>query len=65
LIEVSGSETPEVSVLSANSLAKSGDDIDALIANHFLSMNSQFGLDAVAKKLLLEASRKLKEALSG
>ena len=64
LIEVSGSETPEVSVLSANSLAKSGDDIDALIANHFLSMNSQFGLDAVAKKLLLEASRKLKEALS-
>lgn len=64
LIEVTGSQQPEVSVLAANSIAKSGDDVDTSIATYLLEKNPQFKSDPTARKLVLDASRRLKEALS-
>lgn len=64
LIETSGNDNPEVSVLAANSLSKSGDDVDYSIVEYLRSRDNQLGSDDLTTKYLTNAARQLKEILS-
>ena len=64
LIETSGNDNPEVSVLAANSLSKSGDDVDNSIVAFLRSRDRQLGSDKTSSKYLMDAARELKEILS-
>ena len=64
LLEVSGTENPEISVLSADSLPRSGDDIDNSIVAHFKNEDPSLVVDSQNRILLFNAARRLKEILS-
>lgn len=64
LIETSDNNSPEVSVLSANSLPKSGDDVDYSIVDYLRRRDDQLGSDELTTKYLTDAARQLKEILS-
>ena len=64
LIETSDNHNPEVSVLAANSLSKSGDDVDYSIVDFLRQRDNQLGSDELTTKYLTNAARQLKEILS-
>jgi len=64
LIETSGDQSPEVSVLAASSLPKSGDDVDYSIVDFLRQRDAQLGNDELTTKILTNAARQLKEILS-
>ena len=64
LLEVSGTENPEISVLSADSLARSGDDIDNSIVAHLIEEDKSLVINSQNQILMSNAARRLKEILS-
>ena len=64
LIETSDNASPEVSVLAANSLSKSGDDVDYSIVEYLRRRDSRLGSDGTSYNRLMNAARELKEILS-
>ena len=64
LIETSDNASPEVSVLAANSLSKSGDDVDYSIVEYLRRRDSRLGSDGTSNNRLMNAARELKEILS-
>jgi actin-like ATPase involved in cell morphogenesis len=64
LIETSDNASPEVSVLAANSLSKSGDDVDYSIVEYLRRRDSRLGSDGTSSNRLMNAARELKEILS-
>ena len=64
LIETSDNHNPEVSVLAANSLSKSGDDVDYSIVDFLRQRDNQLGSDELTTKYLTDAALQLKEILS-
>jgi hypothetical protein len=64
LIETSDNDNPEISVLAANSLSKSGDDVDYSIVEYLRRRDKQLGNDELTTRYLTNAARELKEILS-
>ena len=63
-LNVVGTEQPEMTVLSAEGVAESGDLLDQSIARDLLSQLSDSADDPFIERLLSERARELKEALS-
>jgi len=63
LLDVHGTDAPEITVLSADSLAKSGDELDLSIVKHLISKDSS--LQELANGYTLKrVAKRLKESLS-
>jgi len=63
LLDVDGSETPVITVLSADSLAKSGDELDYSIVNFIYDQHPDL-LSSVRRDKLKRVAKRLKESLS-
>ena len=63
LLDVQGTDAPSITVLSADSLAKSGDELDLSIVKHLISVDSSLQ-ELVSSYGLKRVAKRLKESLS-
>jgi actin-like ATPase involved in cell morphogenesis len=63
LLDIQGEDSPSITVLSADSLAKSGDELDLSIVRHLVSLDPTLG-SSVSAYGLKRVAKRLKESLS-
>lgn len=63
LLDIQGEDSPSITVLSADSLAKSGDELDLSIVKHLITLDSTLE-SSVSSYQLKRVAKRLKESLS-